>query len=743
MASPKKTPSRYDRVRKILNDAQGDCIPDYQGYRAFWQDIETLKSARLYGQWMIAPANEGASQSTGSSTGNGKSCCNSGKRKNPDAMPGASAGLGSGPAVDAVDIEPTLPDHKPDCWPSGESGHDGHGSGRKRTRSESSGLIIGLRAQYPFDGTIFPPLLWHAARKVTESEIALIADWIDDGCPAEDVQADSQEENASQGQAISVTTDEICALSCGDLAHSVSGHCTNQDAGERRALHIRKEVSTLMPEELGRLREALSCMYQYNGYWLDERSFDYWARIHTDSCQHGWEQFLPWHRLYLYFFEQTLQDYDPLITLPYWSWTDYADANRDTFQTEQADLGVIPEAYRCWLDESAVEHLKEVNKTQSFYSKKQIRLMEKSVASGETFNSGLRLLAAIEVPYTLEKDEKTGEAVWSDPIRAIYNELRRANPLWFPNRWPGGGISPTHYPTPVNLDQLLAIDTWPDFGGGPEYDHHFGGLEEMHNGMHNFAGGINPFFNEARKLGIQDPDPQNFENPQSGWMTDNRVTAYDPIFWAHHSNVDRVWALWQTTHANMNPEDLDGALPPWPLTVSDALSIRKLGYEYMRDSYHYPTMRGVALTRFKGGKAGVRRRVLDLHRKAEIRLHRVRRANLPNCSIRVFLNQDDADANTPIFDNSHFVGQVSTFHGSCYGGPGHCALPLERTRRNDQRALHHHEPRNFRIDASQCVQQLMAQGAGDFSVHLVVVGLDGKPQDGALFMDGVSLNFLD
>ena len=35
------------------------------------------------------------------------------------------------------------------------------------------------------------------------------------------------------------------------------------------------------------------------------------ALIHQNHCQHGWERFLPWHRIYLYEFEQVLQDICP------------------------------------------------------------------------------------------------------------------------------------------------------------------------------------------------------------------------------------------------------------------------------------------------------------------------------------------------------------------------------------------------------------------------------------------------
>jgi tyrosinase len=28
--------------------------------------------------------------------------------------------------------------------------------------------------------------------------------------------------------------------------------------------------------------------------------------------------------------------------------------------------------------------------------------------------------------------------------------------------------------------------------------------------------------------------------------------AQDPIFWMHHCNIDRLWVIWNQTHANPN-----------------------------------------------------------------------------------------------------------------------------------------------------------------------------------------------
>jgi Common central domain of tyrosinase len=51
------------------------------------------------------------------------------------------------------------------------------------------------------------------------------------------------------------------------------------------------------------------------------------AQAVWDQCQHGTDWFFPWHRLYLYYFEQVLQDAagDPSLRLPYWDYTDPAN----------------------------------------------------------------------------------------------------------------------------------------------------------------------------------------------------------------------------------------------------------------------------------------------------------------------------------------------------------------------------------------------------------------------------------
>lgn len=78
-----------------------------------------------------------------------------------------------------------------------------------------------------------------------------------------------------------------------------------------------------------------------------------------------------------------------------------------------------------------------------------------------------------------------------------------------------------------------------------------------------------------------------------GQMADPTWAAYDPLFWAHHSMVDRVWRIWQ--HSPFG-EDPDPELQEVPMTfakgpslrVRDVLKVTHLGYEYAAQTATHP-----------------------------------------------------------------------------------------------------------------------------------------------------------
>jgi tyrosinase len=87
-------------------------------------------------------------------------------------------------------------------------------------------------------------------------------------------------------------------------------------------LLVRSEVDQLTSTELDALRAGYAAMQAIS----DNRGFNYLSGIHgtpQNLCVHydAPPLFLPWHRAYLHYFEQYLQDVAPGVTVPWWDWT--------------------------------------------------------------------------------------------------------------------------------------------------------------------------------------------------------------------------------------------------------------------------------------------------------------------------------------------------------------------------------------------------------------------------------------
>jgi tyrosinase len=67
-----------------------------------------------------------------------------------------------------------------------------------------------------------------------------------------------------------------------------------------------------------------------------------------------------------------------------------------------------------------------------------------------------------------------------------------------------------------------------------------------------------------------------------GHMGQIPYAAFDPIFWAHHTMVDRLWRVWQLRHTTVAvpASILNEALPPFRMTVRQTLDVTALGYDY-------------------------------------------------------------------------------------------------------------------------------------------------------------------
>jgi tyrosinase len=753
--------SRYQRVKEILDAGAGTSNASYQGKGRFWNlPLPEFLGVVIYGVRMIAPLDDsGCDPETGtlasSATAESTCHCGSDTADSGAATMGGPASTSTGcgchgdahdhgevdsgasmEAVASAESQPhTAAESAPPGTPSpdnapgvatgaGESetaatmahaagdihAHTGFRQRRQPGRGKRSGLIKGLRGEFPFDGSYFPPLLWgEGTNPVAESDIQFIEQWIDDGCPGNELH--------------NVAATRAYARAHGE-PHPISLRPTNLYRHEAGEIKQRKNVEFLSPDEIDKLRCAIQLLKSYPD--VDHRSFRHWAQIHGDMCQHGWEQFLPWHRIYLYYFEQALQDISPDITLPYWDWTapDYKQG-----QVPEGSLsGIIPTIYRCYLTKEGLDNLARQGIPSNY--------LGGLPPVNEAFNSGLDFFALADKQFA-------NDPSWPGYRVRIEAELGRINPLWHPYRYPGSFVASDggslaqqfhhHYPTTSDIEQMLQIPTFVDFGGGTIYDESFGYLDmNPHNTMHIWTGGENPYYNAGN------PD----WGPSMGDMLFNLSTGYDPLFWGHHSNVDRMWARWQELHPGLNPVELTGILSPYAQSVGDTLSTAKLGYEYILSSYVFETQQNNQITQFRSAPAGVHNTILGRHRKAEVQMHGIIQPN-QSMIARIFLNQPDANSNTSIQDNKHYAGYVALFgHGPCIGGPGHCDPPAPR-RNYDRRPHHHNTPWKARVDVTDTVKQLVADGATDIDINIVVIGADGKQVTDMLRMSAVSLTFKD
>lgn len=697
--------TRYEKVKQILDQGAAGSSVDYGGLGPFWHlPLPQFLQVELHGIRMIAP-----------------------------------------------DVAPA-----PSCC------HGGAADTAAESRSARSGLIRGLRGQPPFDGTQFPPLLW-GGQSIPEEEIGFIADWINDGCPA----GDHQTTFPVQGTTAPTTIEKIDQSNVEAAARTFEVYegSPNEYSYKYGELKQRQNLDCMSESQIEKLRWAFREIYHLNKWPEDRRSYNNMALIHQNHCQHGWERFLPWHRVYLYEFEQVLQDVCPGVTMPYWDWT------MPRYCPEHPDQGaIIPESFQAYLTNESIDYLEKAHPKLPADAGKALR--EGLIEPGKRYTSPCAFFSAV-AKLTNQKYTE------GDYRKSFIKALLAGNSLWYPLRYPGEYHDPKtdapekintsifhyHYPTAEDMEQVLALRTFRDFGGGSFYDDSFGFLDQNpHNTMHIWTGGQNPDYpppasnsaqadlsvaaatNRNRGVQVMGRRPHTMEDlvsePEFGDMLSNLTASYDPIFWPIHANIDRTWHEWQERNPHALPQDLGAVLTPWSYTIADTLNMARFGYEYVKCAFVIPVGLGTPVGRFISTSISIPETVRKSFERVEVRLHRV--PQLPrSCFIRVFLNLPDANGSTSIED-PHYAGYLAIFgHADCIGGPGHCDLPPSRPRQYDQRPRHHNTPRNHRVNVTKTAKRLIDEGATSLQITLVVIGADYCEDNELLRLDGVSLDFLD
>jgi|HubBroStandDraft_3_1064219.scaffolds.fasta_scaffold19729_2 hypothetical protein len=132
-----------------------------------------------------------------------------------------------------------------------------------------------------------------------------------------------------------------------------------------------------------------------------------------------------------------------------------------------------------------------------------------------------------------------------NPLAAAYIDLPQSKPpiRRFTVRNPG---APNELPSKNDVTDILNLTTWKEFSAA---------LEIMSDLGHGWTGG---------DMGIVS------------------TTSYDPLYYAHSCNVDRLWATWQKKNGKLKIDQnlLDVVLDPFGIKVSEILDTEQLGYDY-------------------------------------------------------------------------------------------------------------------------------------------------------------------
>jgi tyrosinase len=237
---------------------------------------------------------------------------------------------------------------------------------------------------------------------------------------------------------------------------------------------------------------------------------------HADAA-HENSGFLPWHREYLYRFEQALQSVNPNVTLPYWDWTQ-AEALDIIFQPDflglrrgegnaiplpppPPDVPIPPDA-PATLDGGPLPY----GNFSLADGWSLIPDLHTDIRTAETLGPALIRYLQDPNPFTppesrLPLDEAETERILLSPD---YDTFRRS------------------VEGEISLDENLDQQSCRNFPCA-------------HNRVHALVGGT-LFFND------NPPQQQLFTY---GTLSNTPGSPNDPIFWLLHANVDRLWAEWQ------------------------------------------------------------------------------------------------------------------------------------------------------------------------------------------------------
>lgn len=324
---------------------------------------------------------------------------------------------------------------------------------------------------------------------------------------------------------------------------------------------VRRNVKSLSAKEKNRYVRAVLALKQMRSPFDPTLSYyDQFVRFHQlvvlrdrlgpgYSTAHDCPAFLPWHRKLLLLFESALRaQVGNSFSLPYWDWTD------------ESSLDVV------FADDFMGPYLGDPDDNYA-------------VTTGP-FNKDAFPVNILPQP--------------------IGGDVMVQSPFTFLTRGP----KTVSLPTAQDVESLMAVSRYdaPPYDMTANWQESFraylggvptGGPPVLHSAVHAWMGGQ---WDGSYYDMMYEAQTTTFV----GSMTALDTSPNDPVFWLHHCNVDRLWALWERQYGNLFEPD-SGWNPGWNLndelypyteyqeiprisrmgiTNASMLNLEQLGYTY-------------------------------------------------------------------------------------------------------------------------------------------------------------------
>ncbi|KAH7154288.1 hypothetical protein DER46DRAFT_628176 [Fusarium sp. MPI-SDFR-AT-0072] len=269
-------------------------------------------------------------------------------------------------------------------------------------------------------------------------------------------------------------------------------------------------------------------------------------------CNHNGLNFPTWHRPYMALFEQCIWDNMGVVLnhwatehkldegemklwttakdtwrMPYWDWARQQSYNEDFAYPQVLVQGPV----RIFVPEK----VKEMTLSNMIMRLRGTRMTRLGCLYGIFVNKTAKKFIGLEgVNNAWVANNHLANMTWY-PITARQKAEDKKHNRDFYLKWNPGTLADS-----VNrMFSPQYNDTWGQFAstkwtyeGYGNSMNGFLSLEYIHNNVHNIVGGSD------FKTGV-------------GHMSDVPVAAFDPIFWLHHTQIDRLLAIWQSLYPKL------------------------------------------------------------------------------------------------------------------------------------------------------------------------------------------------